>query len=115
LSANTAFGELLKLPLLFQHYLEHTHEDNSVNFFKFLEQHYSEKYTHDHQQNDQHEKLPFKTADGQFSSAISLTSPPFMAISAAALPSAHLHLPPFCQPHYSNAYLNSIWQPPRFS
>jgi hypothetical protein len=40
LSANTAFGEVLKLPLLIHHYIEHTQEDNDNSIIDFLAKHY---------------------------------------------------------------------------
>jgi len=52
LSANTAFGEVLKLPLLIHHYFEHSQEDNDNSIIDFLAKHYIEDINH--QYNDAH-------------------------------------------------------------
>lgn len=115
LSANTAFGEVLKLPMLIQHYLEHTNEDKDVTIFNFLVQHYTGGINHDHRENhNHHDQLPFKAIDGHFSSVVSIVAPPFV-ISHNTLVVTVVKLPAYSQQNYSNTYLNSIWQPPRFS
>lgn len=116
LSANTAFGEVLKLPMLVQHYLEHTSEEIDVTIFKFLVQHYTEGENHDHRENhNHHDQLPFKAIDGHFSSVVSIAASPSIVISNNTLVVTSIKLPAYSQQSYSNAYLNSIWQPPRFS
>src|SRR5699024_12547566 len=77
LSANTAFGEVLKLPMLVQHYLEHTNEDKDVTIFNFLVQHYTGGSNHDHRENhNHHDQLPFKAMDGHFSSVVFIAPSP---------------------------------------
>ena len=116
LSANTAFGEVLKLPMLVQHYLEHTSEEKDVTIFKFLVQHYTEGENHDHRENhNHHDQLPFKAIDGHFSSVVSIAASPSIVISHNTLVVTVVKLPAYSQQNYSNTYLNSIWQPPRFS
>ena len=116
LSANTAFGEVLKLPMLVQHYLEHTSEEKDVTIFKFLVQHYTEGENHDHRENhNHHDQLPFKAIDSHFSSVVSIAASPSIVISNNTLVVTSIKLPAYSQQSYSNAYLNSIWQPPRFS
>src|SRR5690606_23024908 len=114
LNANTAFGEVLKLPVLIHHYIEHSREDKDAAVFHFLVQHYSGNISHQHQGNhNDHEKLPFKTTDGHFSSLVSIVFPPFTVTSHNTIVTADLKIPVYSQHNYSNAYLNSIWQPPR--
>lgn len=116
LSANTAFGEVLKLPMLVQHYLEHTNEDKDVTIFNFLVQHYTGGINHDHRENhNHHDQLPFKAIDGHFSSVVFIAASPSIVISHNTLVVTVVKLPAYSQQSYSNAYLNSIWQPPRFS
>lgn len=116
LHAHMAFGEVLKLPMLVQHYLEHIDEDKDITVFQFFVQHYTEGIDHNHQENhNHHDKLPFKTTDGHFSSVVSMVSPPFVMVSHHTVAAAALRMPAYHQQDYSNAYLNSIWQPPRFS
>lgn len=54
------FNQLLKLPLLVQHFIEHQMEDESLTFCDFLGMHYA----HVNQKNNddaKDKKLPFKT------------------------------------------------------
>ena len=62
LSANTAFGEVWKLPVLVRHYWEHSKKENNICFFEFLRIHYSDRSNHPAGSTHHHEKLPFKSA-----------------------------------------------------
>lgn len=57
LSVQTPFGQLLKLPLLVEHFIKHRHQ-NGLSVIAFLQQHYAS----DHRDADWPEdaKLPFK-------------------------------------------------------
>lgn len=59
LSANTALGEFLKLPLLIHHYIEHNQDNNSHSFLDFLTMHYRADDNH-HHNDSEHEHLPLK-------------------------------------------------------
>lgn len=116
LNANTALGEILKFPVLIHHYVEHTQEDQEVCLIDFFAQHYTKTIEHQHQNSHAgHEKLPFKTTDGSFSTIVTLGPPPPVVILNHNIIHADLIIPDFHQQFYGNAYLNSIWQPPRFS
>lgn len=106
----------MKLPMLVQHYIEHTQEEKNISFFYFLDQHYTGNINHHHQEkHNHHDKLPFKATDGHFSSVVSIVSPPSIVIAHNNIVVADLKIPANNQQNYSNAYLKSIWQPPRFS
>lgn len=57
---NTQAGQLLKLPLLVTHYVQHKAENPQISFLAFLKIHYvdPQPYDADYQQDMQ---LPFKT------------------------------------------------------
>lgn len=58
----TELHELIKLPVLFEHFAEHKQRDNKVSFTDFLSMH----YWGDDQNDDDNERdmqLPFKKAD----------------------------------------------------
>lgn len=114
LNATTAFGEILKLPILIHHYFEHSQEDKDASVFRFFAQHYKRTVDHEHQNShNDHEKLPFKTTIGHVSSAVS-TVLPSIGFSLTSIMVDDLTIPG-CNPQvYSNVFLNSIWQPPRF-
>jgi hypothetical protein len=54
------FNQLLKLPLLVQHFIEHHNEDESLTFSRFLVMHYAQENVVD-EDHTKDMKLPFKT------------------------------------------------------
>lgn len=114
LSANTALRQVLLLPVLVQHYLEHVEKDN-LTLLEFLSEHYAKTITHPDNKFHDHQKLPFKTADCHTSQMVVLIPQSSFSISHLLPKSVEDKNPIHKQQHYSNAYLNSIWQPPRFS
>lgn len=112
LIANTAFGQLLKLPTLIHHYLEHVEWDN-YSFVEFLTEHYAKEIDHPDDIHNDHQKLPLKAIDHHHGSLIT-TAP------KCSMPSVDVFVQlkgvqnPICrQLNIVNSYLNCIWQPPR--
>jgi hypothetical protein len=58
----TEFKEVLRLPLLVQHYGEHKAEAGEMSFFEFLAMHYKTDVAHDDRDN----RLPFKDCSHSF-------------------------------------------------
>ena len=56
----TEARQLLKLPVVFQHFTEHQTEDNNISFFHFLGIHYLHGSATD-KDHDRDMQLPFKT------------------------------------------------------
>ena len=112
LFANTEMGQLLKLPVLIHHYLEHHDDDAGVSFVDFLHKHYAEQKSHP-SANNEHEKLPFKSHDLRFSQ-ITLAYQPLIGFEFKTdkLILAKVNI------IYSTAFhpasiLSRIWQPPK--
>jgi hypothetical protein len=114
LLATTELHQLLKLPVIFQHYSEHQQEDNNITILKFLALHYlhgspkDKDYAKDMQ-------LPFKTSDD----CISYTAVAFVPLIAQQT----LPVPTEIKPAKTfnlkdrfilSSYLSKIWQPPRY-
>lgn len=61
INSNTEFFQLLKLPVLFEHYYEHRNETHEISFLDFLYNHYA---LSDDGDNDMKQdiKLPFKSS-----------------------------------------------------
>lgn len=114
LTANTTFGQLLRLPTLVHHYFEHLEWDN-MTLFEFLSEHYAVKINHPDDKHHDHENLPFKTADCHASQVVTLVLQPTFTISQIIPETIELNKSIPKQQHYSNSFLNRIWQPPRFS
>lgn len=115
LSANTELHQLLKLPMLLNHFLEHHDQEPDESLADFLNEHYSETHNHSDNEHHDHDNLPFKSND--------------CATMHSNVVFNHDHNFSFCEPHivsekasvatnnvviYSSAVLNTIWQPPQF-
>lgn len=113
--ANTSFGEVLKLPVLFEHYTEHAQEDSDISFFDFLAKHYGEQINHQHNdKHHDHENLPFKTTNVHFAHVVSL-EPPLMFMANNVLVYTRNSNIIYHQQEFTNTIINNIWQPPRLS
>jgi hypothetical protein len=112
LTANTAFGQLLRLPILVHHYLEHVEYENA-SLIKFLSEHYATIINHPDDKHHDHKKLPFKTLNFQVIQAVTLQAT--IAISQIIPEIVNIKNSFYNPQCYSNTFLNSIWQPPRLS
>lgn len=74
---STVLGEMLKLPLLVQHYNQHVHLHPGTTIAGFLKMHYLDKTVVD-EDYAQDMQLPFKTLDNH-NLAIQLSMPPVVA------------------------------------
>ena len=110
LSANTIFGELLRLPILVHHYWEHVAKDQNTAVLDFLASHYAKQINHPDDQHRDHENLPFKTIPS-FLSFVSLpkNNIQFPVLAARLLPQIRIISR---QSQYVGTYLNKIWHPP---
>lgn len=114
LISNTSFGELLRLPTLIHHYFEHSKMDN-LNIIEFLNEHYSNQISHQDDKHHDHENLPFKNVNNQTLQLFSITQHSIYSVNHNFIDKENPPKIIFITPPYSNTYLNSIWQPPRFS
>jgi len=108
LIGSTEFHQVLRLPLLVEHYTEHRAQVDEMSFWEFLVMHYETDVPHD----DTDMSLPFK--DCHHSSAISFTALTSQKITLT-LPSLTLNEPLRIYNHSSllSSYLDKIFQPPR--
>lgn len=109
----TELHQLLKMPVVFEHYAEHKQQDKNIGFIEFLAMHYMHGSPKD-KDYDRDMQLPFKTVHNCIS-----------AISPAYIPD-HIQVAisepetVFNSRNYSShsqvllsAYLSYIWQPPK--
>lgn len=114
LSANTVFGQLLKLPVLVQHYALHDEENDHHGLLEFLAEHYAEAAQH-HSTNPSHnhESLPFKNAGCSFiHSVITIDEAPAVTFNFPAC-FASVKTGAEAQTNYLSIFSGNIWQPPR--
>lgn len=112
--ANTALGQLLRLPTLVHHYLEHVEWDNS-SLIDFLSEHYQTEIKHPDDAHKDHQNLPFKSFDVQTVQVVTIVPQPTFTFSQKIDEAETVKQLNFYQHTYSNPNLLNIWQPPRFS
>jgi hypothetical protein len=110
LNSFTEFHELLRLPILVEHFQEHKLQVNDITFWEFLVMHYKTDVPHDNQDNE----LPFKDKNHSFTApAVSL---PFQKLVLKA-PSVSIEIKHTS--YYKVAHFTSpnqaIFQPPKLS
>lgn len=112
LCVNTPVGQLLKVPNLINHYLEHKIDKNSstISFISFIKLHYSENSNH-HQ--EEHHDLPFKTLDNSnhfvFTIFNIVDQIQFISFSLLGVKSFYYNNT------FSSNLITSIWLPPKIA
>jgi len=111
--STTEAHQLLKLPVIFEHYAEHQQEDMHISFLQFLDMHYLHGSPND-KDYERDMELPFKTADGCIC-AISPAFVPFIMLAPAAEPVEVILQKIFIlkDQRIQSSYLSNIWQPPK--
>ncbi|TAH39919.1 MAG: hypothetical protein EYC69_12495 [Bacteroidetes bacterium] len=112
LISTTEIGQLLKLPLLIEHFFKHKEQSESHSIYDFFSMHYGEHAGSD----KEHEKLPFKSHDGCINSILLVSVS--NTFSAPSISSFSFEIKTFN--FYDDLFLTSsfqanIWQPPKFS
>ena len=106
----TELHQLLKLPILIEHFNEHKAKDNELSFLDFLSLHYNQEFDHDNTDN----KLPFKSHSNCASaSIIAFIAPPFVIDLAKPTFFEPKTLAIFHQVIFKSSVISTIWQPPR--
>lgn len=108
----TECNQLLKLPVLLEHYTEHKKDNRNISFPDFIYMHYAGDDFNDNDE-DRDKRLPFKAFDTYTSFSAQHTPSDIctqgwiiqMAYKQAGICYADLNLP--------SSYLKAIWQPPK--
>lgn len=115
LLSTTEAHQLLKLPLLVQHYFQHKAENNNLTLLSFLEMHYAETvvYDDDYAQDMQ---LPFKTHAENFCViAVPLLPTPKFEMQIVFHKIIEQTIPLTNDPGYSFLSTQDIFQPPKLA
>jgi hypothetical protein len=114
LFSTTEIHQLLKVPVVFQHYREHQAEDNDISVLRFLSIHYLHGSPRD-KDYERDMELPFKSS-GDCTASISIAfvslEAPFSITKPIEIPEKKVFFVP--DQFIPTTYLASIWQPPRF-
>jgi hypothetical protein len=104
---------LVKLPVLVEHFVEHREKNRNLSFLDFLGMHYSQQNEKDGDY-DRDMQLPFKSHDGCSTTTLSalLHNPPSELSNKPELSMA-CQYSEYSDEFLSQAYLASIWQPPK--
>lgn len=112
LSSYTEFRELLKLPLLLEHYSEHNSKDINLSFSDFLYMHYI--HAHDADGDDEKDKnLPFKSHNGCSSNFSSNLYAQQQTIDIKPFITELINSISCSEDYYYPSFSASIWQPPK--
>ena len=114
LFCSTELKELVKLPVLFQHFFEHKELDQQMTFLGYLEHHYSD-VPHTDNDADRDNQLPFKTNDLFAGNVLSPAVAPHFAIQIKKTSQLIVVQKIRVNNDYVDvlAYTGKIWQPPK--
>jgi hypothetical protein len=110
INSNTEFHEMLRLPILLEHYSQHKQKVSDISFWEFLVMHYKTDVSHD----SDDKQLPFKDPSHSFTApTLALPIHKIVLTETVAL----------SKPEHSCAYtetfvashLSDIFQPPKNS
>ena len=109
----TELNQLVKIPLLVKHFVEHKEKDNSLSFLGFLDMHYAHGDVKDGDY-DEDMKLPFKSHDGCINSHSMAFNPNnFGELSTKPVYSESKTYSIYKESFLKSSYLSFIWQPPK--
>ena len=110
--ANTSIGQLLKIPNLIEHYIEHKNELNtaSISFIDFLESHYSKNAENN---PEEHQDLPFKTFEIASTVFVLVNNTNFQLQLVKAVISTKQKF--FYHQSFKSHLITTIWLPPKIA
>jgi len=110
----TEFNQLVKLPILVEHFKEHKSKNKELTLLKFLSMHYAAEETQD-ADHDTDMKLPFKSHEGCLNAMLEVYVPSNTGdVFVKPVPSnIHTYFP-YKESFINSSFLSSIWQPPKF-
>ena len=112
LLANTQLSEILKFPILVEHFISH-HDVNGMSFFAFMQMHYfSDPIKDADYETDM--RLPFKSISHPVQTATAICATPAFNLTRTIFfrQNKEERYSSYCF-LYASPHLNSIWQPPR--
>lgn len=117
LISTTEFGQLLKFPMLVEHYFEHKEKNSQITVIEFLALHYEGNHLENHPHDGDYEhdqQLPFLVHTDVLNVSFVLTPPFSFEIEMKNLVGKETKALPLDDTFSDNNYLSAIWQPPKF-
>lgn len=107
-NSNTEFHEVLRLPLLVEHFTEHKKLVGDISFWEFLVMHYNTNASHDADDS----RLPFKDPAHSFTSPTIAIAIPKIILRETQFIAEVLHVSSYKE-NFLASHLSDIFQPPR--
>lgn len=112
LVSSTEIQQLVKLPILIQHFAEHKKQDKDLTLWSFLIMHYEHNTVDIDYSKDQ--QLPFKSHDNCSGLSLSIfVSTPVYSITSKSYNTESVSHIIQNENFIHSVYLSSIWQPPK--
>lgn len=109
----TPAQQILKLPVLVQHYFEHKKLNNGLSFWLFIQAHYFNAGNDTDNDDSRDRALPFKAADNTVLNAINALPGATETDNNYLVDIKELSHMLTDDTFVSSQYLSSIWQPPK--
>ena len=109
--AQSPLNQLLKFPILVNHFLEHKQKKSTLSFIDFIKEHYSDNINHDND-SDRDMQLPFKKCISPFFTFVIIQDKINISVSSVfhGIEKPNQVFFSFWNPQNN---LTSIWQPPK--
>ena len=109
----TELNQLVKLPLLVEHFIQHKEKDNNLSLWAFLDMHYAHGDVKDADYDDDM-KLPFKSHEGCISATFVAYTPSTFdeLLTKPGYTESKSYLV-HSEKFLTSSYLSFIWQPPK--
>lgn len=112
LFSTTELSQLLKMPLLVEHFVEHREENSHLTVWRFLYMHYSAGDVHD-ADYARDMQLPFKTHENCVASIINVFLPSHKVVITKPVQFIETEHFKTHEPFLQSTFLSNIWQPPK--
>ena len=114
LGLTTEFYQLLKIPVLIEHFSEHQSLKNNLSFLNFLKMHYSKNNDHDGD-SEKDNKLPFKSHSfcSNYAGFVFLISDQIITFAVCTFLETRKTISNFYTFLVSSSHLQTVWQPPQ--
>jgi hypothetical protein len=114
LITTTEFKQLLKLPVLVKHFIEHNQKFNQISVLDYIIIHYSEEIINDGD-SERDMQLPFKSSSHTMAKTFTATTPRIrVQIMPIAEPLSDEKITILNQTGTLKGYFFRIWNPPQF-
>ena len=117
LCATTELYQLLKFPVLIEHFFEHKAKNTNISFLDFLELHYAGNHLKNHPHNDDYEqdkKLPFISHHDCLTIVFTPSPALRFEIEDHKLPIVKRKIASYNDAFLRAEITNAVWQPPKF-